>query len=103
MAVGSPPVVLEELRPEHWPEVARIYAEGISTGNATFETEVPSWEQWAEFEKALDYAGPLRTWQDSLYERTTSSSRFLMLDAPLSPMKIGRQPSREDRLDWSED
>jgi L-amino acid N-acyltransferase YncA len=46
MAVGSPPVVLEELRPEHWPEVARIYAEGISTGNATFETEVPSWEQW---------------------------------------------------------
>ena len=46
MAVGSPPVVLEELRPEHWPEVARIYAEGISTGYATFETEVPSWEQW---------------------------------------------------------
>lgn len=34
------------LRPEHWPEVARIYEEGIATGNATFETEVPSWEQW---------------------------------------------------------
>src|SRR4029079_8161984 len=29
-----------------WPEVARIYHEGIETGNATFETEVPSWEQW---------------------------------------------------------
>jgi hypothetical protein len=64
---------------------------------------IPSWEQWAEFEKALDYAGPLRTWQDALYARTTSSSRFLMLDAPLSPMKIGRQPSREDRVDWNED
>jgi L-amino acid N-acyltransferase YncA len=46
MAVDSPPVVLEELRPEHWPEVARIYADGISTGNATFETDVPSWERW---------------------------------------------------------
>ena len=29
-----------------WPDVARIYAEGIDTGNATFETSVPSWSQW---------------------------------------------------------
>jgi L-amino acid N-acyltransferase YncA len=34
------------LGPEHWGAVARIYAEGIATGNATFETEVPSWESW---------------------------------------------------------
>jgi phosphinothricin acetyltransferase len=34
------------LRPEHWETVARIYAEGIATGNATFETAVPSWEVW---------------------------------------------------------
>jgi phosphinothricin acetyltransferase len=26
--------------------VRRIYLEGISTGNATFETDAPSWEQW---------------------------------------------------------
>jgi phosphinothricin acetyltransferase len=26
--------------------VARIYAAGIATSNATFETEVPSWEAW---------------------------------------------------------
>jgi L-amino acid N-acyltransferase YncA len=25
---------------------ARVYAEGIATGNATFETEVPSWGVW---------------------------------------------------------
>jgi L-amino acid N-acyltransferase YncA len=29
-----------------WPAVAAVYAEGIATGNATFETEVPAWEQW---------------------------------------------------------
>jgi phosphinothricin acetyltransferase len=34
------------LGPEHWDAVARIYAEGIATGNATFETEVPAWEAW---------------------------------------------------------
>lgn len=34
--------------PEHWPEVERIYLEGIATGNATFETESPGWENWDE-------------------------------------------------------
>lgn len=29
-----------------WPEVARIYAEGIATGDATFEVDVPVWEAW---------------------------------------------------------
>jgi L-amino acid N-acyltransferase YncA len=37
---------VRDLRPDDWPEVARIYREGIETGNATFETEVPSWEDW---------------------------------------------------------
>jgi L-amino acid N-acyltransferase YncA len=39
-------VVVRHLRPDDWPEVARIFGEGIATGNATFETEVPSWEAW---------------------------------------------------------
>jgi len=38
--------VVRDLRPGDWAEVARIYAEGIATGNATFETEVPSWAAW---------------------------------------------------------
>jgi len=46
MAVDSPPIAVEELLPEHWPEVSRIYADGISTGDATFETDVPSWDDW---------------------------------------------------------
>lgn len=39
-------VEIETLRAEHWPEVRRIYAEGIATGNATFETAVPGWDVW---------------------------------------------------------
>jgi L-amino acid N-acyltransferase YncA len=29
-----------------WPGVREIYREGIATGNATFETELPDWEKW---------------------------------------------------------
>jgi L-amino acid N-acyltransferase YncA len=29
-----------------WPRVREIYLAGIAGGNATFETEAPSWEQW---------------------------------------------------------
>ncbi|WP_088340280.1 GNAT family N-acetyltransferase [Robiginitalea sediminis] len=32
--------------PKDWPEVSRIYAEGMATGVATFETQVPSYEAW---------------------------------------------------------
>lgn len=32
--------------PEDWPSVRRIYADGIATGNATFETQTPDWETW---------------------------------------------------------
>jgi L-amino acid N-acyltransferase YncA len=39
-------MLLRDLRPDDWPEVARIFEQGIRTGNATFETEVPSWEAW---------------------------------------------------------
>ncbi len=34
------------MQPADWPEVARIYAEGMATGLATFETQVPEYEAW---------------------------------------------------------
>src|SRR5262245_35700052 len=34
------------MAPADWPAVCAIYLEGIATGNATFETEAPSWERW---------------------------------------------------------
>ena len=37
---------IRDLRSLDWPEVAAIYEDGIRTGNATFETGVPSWEEW---------------------------------------------------------
>ena len=40
------PVGVRPMRVEDWPAVAEIYAEGIAGGDATFETEVPSWAGW---------------------------------------------------------
>jgi L-amino acid N-acyltransferase YncA len=34
--------------PLDWPRVCAIYAAGIATGNATFETEPPEWDDWDE-------------------------------------------------------
>jgi L-amino acid N-acyltransferase YncA len=39
-------VETRDLRSLDWPEVERIYAEGIATGVASFETETPTWERW---------------------------------------------------------
>jgi len=34
------------LLPAHWPAVRAIYEQGMATGQATFTTEAPSWEEW---------------------------------------------------------
>jgi L-amino acid N-acyltransferase YncA len=39
-------VQVRELRHEDWPAVRAIYEQGIAGGNATFETEAPTWEDW---------------------------------------------------------
>ena len=46
MTAASAQVAIAGLVPGDWDDVARIYAEGIETRLATFETEVPSWEAW---------------------------------------------------------
>ena len=37
---------IEPLTADDWPVVRTIYAEGIATGQATFETDVPDWPAW---------------------------------------------------------
>jgi L-amino acid N-acyltransferase YncA len=45
--VTAPPTVeVRALLPDDWSAVADIYWEGMRGGLATFETEVPPWEDW---------------------------------------------------------
>jgi L-amino acid N-acyltransferase YncA len=42
----TPAATIRALRADDWPAVERIFAEGISAGNATFESATPTWEQF---------------------------------------------------------
>lgn len=37
---------IEQMSEAHWPQVRDIYLEGIGTGQATFETDAPAWQDW---------------------------------------------------------
>jgi L-amino acid N-acyltransferase YncA len=39
-------VNLRPMNRSDWDSVAAIYRQGIETGNATFEKEIPAWEAW---------------------------------------------------------
>jgi phosphinothricin acetyltransferase len=39
-------VAISPMERSDWPDVRAIYAEGIATGNATFETSAPDWVSW---------------------------------------------------------
>lgn len=39
-------MIFENISVENYTHVSTIYEEGLSTGIASFETIVPSWEQW---------------------------------------------------------
>lgn len=44
--------VIEAMRADDWPAVKAIYEAGIATGNATFETQAPTWEAWDKGHRA---------------------------------------------------
>jgi L-amino acid N-acyltransferase YncA len=41
-------IEIRQLEANDWPNVKNIYLEGIATGQATLQTDAPSWEDWDE-------------------------------------------------------
>ncbi len=39
-------IFIDKMVREDWEQVREIYQEGIATGNATFQKEPPTWEDW---------------------------------------------------------
>ena len=37
---------IKTMQPMYWPSVKKNYEEGIVTGNATFQTAAPEWDEW---------------------------------------------------------
>jgi L-amino acid N-acyltransferase YncA len=45
--VDTATTVVRPMRDEDWPGVRAVYLQGIATGNATFETDAPTFERWS--------------------------------------------------------
>jgi L-amino acid N-acyltransferase YncA len=86
--------VIRDLRPDDWPEVAAIYAAGIETRNATFETEVPPFETWdvahlREPRLVAADAGRVVGWARSRATRTAAATTASPTSRSTSPPRIG--------------
>jgi hypothetical protein len=63
---------------------------------------IPTWQGWADAEKAHGSHDGVIGWRSGVSDVVTGWHRLLLVDSPLSPMKLGRQPSRDDRTDWKD-
>ncbi len=58
---------------------------------------IPTWEQWAAFEKDQRTDPDIQAWRATAAELATDWHRVLLVDAPLCPFRTGRQPQDSDR------
>ena len=63
---------------------------------------IPTWQHWAAAEKAHSDDDELIAWRHDVGDVVAAWHRVLLVDAPLCPFRTGRQPSRDDRIDWQE-
>lgn len=81
--------IIRQFTQDNWEEVKAIYLEGIQTGNATFQTEAPSKEQWFEghvkecniacfqYDKMLGWATLSRVSARSVYSGVAEVSIYI--------------------------
>jgi hypothetical protein len=58
---------------------------------------LPNWPTWVAYERAWEPDGALAGWSRELAGLDARWRRQLMVDAPLSPLRTGRQPLASDR------
>ena len=58
---------------------------------------LPDWPTWAAFERLWDDDRQRWPWRSRTVELGARTTRTLLVDAPLAPLRTGRQPQVEDR------
>jgi L-amino acid N-acyltransferase YncA len=91
--LAAAPIAIAALTAADWDDVRRIYEEGIATGNATLETETPSWEKWdrghrpdarfvaREGGRIVGWAALTRVSERCVYEGVAEVSVYVAADA----------------------
>ncbi|MEY2432819.1 MAG: hypothetical protein QOC92_2544 [Acidimicrobiaceae bacterium] len=57
----------------------------------------PDWATWVDYERSWTASGAMASWRSQLIDLEAQFRRTLMIDAPLAPLRTGRQPQVEDR------
>jgi len=77
--------------PDLWPAVREIYREGVATGNATFETELPDWEKWDSSHRKDCRLVAVEPFDEDTEEVLISRNKLTVLGwAALSPVSARR-------------
>ncbi len=58
---------------------------------------IPDWATWVAYERAWEDGGALSEWSATLIGLSARWKRQLLVDAPLAPLRTGRQPQESDR------
>jgi hypothetical protein len=107
---GSAAEFLERAREIAGPALA-TYGWGLTGAFATAMVDddealllwtIPTWKQWAEAEAAMGVDDAVVGWRAGIRDVVTNWHRVLLVDAPLGPLRTGRQPHRSDRTDWQD-
>jgi len=90
---------IDTMRPDDWDQVQSIYRQGILTGDATFELEVPSWDKWdaghlkgcrlVAREDAVDVPGSDKGAKSSYMGREAGQAGSLSYSQPLKSTILG--------------
>ena len=64
--------------------------------------KVPRAADWAGFERAQDGDAKIARWRDAIRGLAQGWRRTLLVDAPLAPLRTGRQPQESDRRPLAE-
>ena len=73
-----------------------------SEGEVVLVWAIPTWSDWADFEQAAMRRDGLGAWKEAIRPFGGYTSRTLMVDAPLAPLRTGRQPQVDDRRPLAE-
>jgi hypothetical protein len=86
-----------------WELVGAWWTAMVGEREAFLLWSIPTFAQWGEAETAQVGDPALAKWRNRAYDLTTKQHRFLLVDAPLSPLRTRRQPARSDRHEGWED
>jgi hypothetical protein len=103
--IGTAPRFLEavhEIGVDAWTEagaenVGAFQVAMVNDSECILIWALPDWPTWARAEQGWMGDGPLASWRAHAVGLEADITRTLLVDAPLSPLRTGRQPRVEDR------